>query len=178
MAYHDRRAAALVAVLAFVACTPSVPAPQGVRAPPRQTLVEIQGTRLVFTDSRGRLRWEVEAAELAVDRTGRVSVLAPRGRLVERGGVQAEVRADRALYVRGSGRVELTGRVRVRAAVDRWLSAGRVSYEPELHRLVASGGVRVRLREWTVWAQRVEMDPGLRRARFEGSVRVRKEAVR
>jgi hypothetical protein len=173
MAYHDRRAAALVAALAFVACTPAGPVPRVDGGPPANTLVEIEGTRLVFTDPQGRLRWELRARAVAVDRGGRVSASAPQGRLVTEDGTQVEVRADQAVYVRGSGTVELRGRVMVRAAADRWVSAGRIRYEPGADRLVATGGVRVRVREWTAWAQRLEAEPGLRRARFEGSVRVR-----
>lgn len=173
MAYHDRRAAALAAALAVAACSPVGSVPHPAPVPSARTLVEIEGTRLVFTDPRGRLRWELEARWLAVDRTGRVSASDPRGRLVTEDGVPVEVRADRAVYARGSGSLEFLGEVTVRAAEGRWASAGRVRYEPGQDRLVATGGVRVRLREWTVWAERLEAEPGLRRARFEGSVRVR-----
>lgn len=173
MPYHDRRAAALAAVLTLVACAPAGPVPRVAGALPAGPLVEIEGPRLVFTDPQGRLRWELRARSVAVDRQQRVSALDVRGRLVTEDGVPVDVSADRAVYVRGSGTVELTGRVVVRGASDRWASAGRVRYEPAQDRLVAAGGVRVRMDGWTVWAQRLQAEPGLRRARFDGSVRVR-----
>ncbi len=173
MAYHDRRTLALVAVLALVACgTPTGKAPRASEPTPARKLIELEATRLVYTDPQGRLRWELKARGLSVDRTDQVSASSPQGHLVAEDGTQVQVRADEAVYLRGSGTVQLSGRVTVRAATDRWMSAEKVLYEPQRDRLLASGRVRMRVGEWMVQAHHLEAEPGLRRARFQGSVRL------
>lgn len=146
--------------------------------PPAEALLEVQGTRLVGTDARGRVRWELRASSLAVDHRHQVTAQRAAGYLTAEDGTRVRVEADRAVYSRGEGRVELVGRVRVVAARDRWAVAERMTYEPAKDLLVATGGVTLRVDDWTVTALRLVSEPALRRARLEDGVRVSLEGTR
>ncbi len=151
-------------------------ASQGV--PRTEALLEVQTTRLVGTDTEGRVRWELRAASVVVDRRQRVTAERVTGYLVGEDGTRVQIQAGRASYERGESRVQLDGAVRVVAAQRRWLTAQRATYEPATDRLRATGGVRLRVDDWSVTADRLESQPKLRRARLWGAVRVTVEAER
>lgn len=176
MAYHDRRvrlaAAAAVAWLLTGCGRPAAPPPSAASAPPRDALLEVEGTRLVGTDARGRVRWELRAPSVLVDRQRGVTARQPRGYLIAEDGTRVQVEAGRVTYRGGDNRVELEREVRVVAGEGRWMVAERVTYEPAEDLLVATGGVRLRWDGWTVSAGRLESEPALRRARLQGAVHV------
>lgn len=172
------RAAGLLVALLLAACgRPAAPA--GTEAAPSpEGLLEVQAARLVGTDAQGRVRWELRASSVAVDRRQRVTAQRPAGYLTAEDGTRVRVEAERAVYARGESRVELVGRARVVAAQDRWAVAERMAYEPAKGLLVATGGVTLRADGWTVTAPRLVSEPALRRARLEGGVRVSLEGSR
>lgn len=175
MAYHDRRvrlAAALAVASLLTGCARAGAPPSGAPAAPRDAFLEVEGTRLVGTDARGRVRWELRAPSVLVDRDRRVTARQPRGFLIAEDGTRVQVEAGRALYHRGESRVELAGGVRVAAGEGRRMVAERVTYEPARDLLVATGGVRLRLEGWAVSAGRLESEPALRRARLYDAVQV------
>lgn len=142
-----------------------------------RAFLEVEGTRLVGTDSRGRVRWELRAASVVVEDTGRVTAHKPVGHLTAEDGARVRVQAQRATYLRGQGRVELEGQVRVAADKSRWMAADRAWYEPARDLLVATGNVQLRVGGWNASASRLESEPALRRARLVDSVRLSVEAA-
>ncbi|MER3456897.1 MAG: hypothetical protein C4304_08485 [candidate division GAL15 bacterium] len=153
------------------------PAPQPSASPPR-ALLEVEGTRMVGTDARGRVRWEVRASAVALDRQQRVTARQPVGTLTAEDGTRVQVAAQQLLYRRREGRVELVGQVRVTAGEGRWLTAPYVAYDVSQDLLLAWGGVRLSADGWAVVAERLISEPGLRRVRLAGGVRVSWEAGR
>ncbi len=182
MTYHDRRVrvAAVAAVASLLAgCgRPAAPPAVAPQAPPQDAFLEVEGTRLVGTDARGRVRWELRAPSVRVDRQRRVTARQPRGYLIAEDGTRVQVEAGRALYHRGESRVELAGGVRVAAGKGRRMVAERVTYEPAQDLLVATGGVRLRVSGWTISAGRLESEPALRRARLYDAVHASVEGGR
>lgn len=147
-------------------------------APAAGPLLEVEGTRLVGTDSQGQVRWELHAPSVVVDRRSWVTALNPSGYVVAEGGRRVQVRAGRAVYRRGSNSVRLAGGVRVEASPRRWLVAREVTYEAARDRLVATGGVQLQADGWAASAEQLQGEPALRRVRLLGGVRVTAEAGR
>lgn len=192
MPYHDRRVpgashggprtgrlcrwAVAVAVPALlVGCRPAV-RPAAETAARGQAFLEVEGTRIVGTDSRGRVRWELRAASVVVDREQRVTAHQAAGYLTAEDGTRVRIQGQQARYLRLEGRVELTGQVRVVADENRWMVADRAWYEPARDLLVATGNVRLRVEGWTASAQQLASEPALRRVRLLDSVRLSVEA--
>ena len=169
-------ALATVLLLGCHRAEPAKAPPQGM--PGTGALLEVQATRLVGTDAQGRVRWELRAASVVVDRQQRATAERPTGYLVAEDGTRVQIQAGRASYERGQGRVQLDGAVKVVAAPRRWLTAQRATYEPATDRLRATGGVRLQVDDWSVTADLLESEPKLRRARLRGAVRVTAEAGR
>jgi LPS export ABC transporter protein LptC len=169
---------ALAAVL-LVGCHRAEPVKAPAQGPPRtEALLEVQAPRLVGTDAQGRVRWELRAASVVVDRRQRVTAERATGYLMAEDGTRVQIQAGRAWYERGQGRVQLDGAVKVVAARRRWLTAQQATYEPATDRLRATGGVRLQVDDWSVTADLLESEPRLRRARLWGAVRVTVEAGR
>ncbi len=167
------QAGAAVAVLVLGCGKPApLPAPAA-RTPPGDAWLEVHRPRLVGTDDRGRVRWELRADSVKVDRGQRVTAERPRGYLVSEGGRRVQVHAGRALYDRAIRRLELQGGVRVEASAGRWLVAQAATYEAAGDLLVARGGVQLQADGWEASADRLESRPTLRRVRLAGNVHVR-----
>lgn len=177
VAYHDRRALTLAALVLLGCARPAVPGGGAPPAPQPEGFLKLEASRLVGTDAQGQVRWELRAASVVVDRNQQVTALEPSGFLVGEG-ARVHVQARRAIYQRGSNAVRLVGEVRVAASPRRWLAASEVTYEVLQSRLVATGGVRLHVDGWAATARRLEGEPALRRARLSGDVQVTAETDR
>lgn len=167
-----------LAALVLLGCAqPAVPQGGAPPVPEAEGFLKMEASRLVGTDAQGQVRWELRAASVVVDRGQQVTALEPSGFLVA-DGARVQVRAGRATYQRGSSSVRFTGKVRVSASPRRWFVASEVTYEALQGRLVATGGVRLRMDGWAATARQLESEPALRRARLSGDVQVTAEADR
>jgi LPS export ABC transporter protein LptC len=150
-------------------------APGGAALPP----FTLDESSISAADAAGRVQWELRAqtVETSADQQ-EVRLVRAEAKFFEKGAVVLTLTAPAAVFSARTQDVTMTGGVRARAARGSTLQAGRVQWLAARRLLVATGGVRLRQERFTVRADSLESDIGLRRTKLRGNIRVTVEEER
>jgi LPS export ABC transporter protein LptC len=179
----SRGAAVVVAALAAAALVawwraptgapPPVPEAVGQPASQPPVLLEVQGSRLLGSDDAGRLRWDLDADTVQVDRSRRVvDVVRPRGRWYSGGTVAVVFQAPRGRYLADAGVIDLDGGVSAASADGRTVQARRIRWEIRQGTVQAQGDVILRQPGTVIRADRLSGDAALTTITLQGRVTI------